>query len=156
MTSKDLNKKATRLLEDLIDAALHFPELRKKCPKNLEWKAGVQIVGGPEIRKLNRHYRKKDYATDVLSFGAPEPFWSSGYLGELVVGLPVLKRQAKEFKHSVNTELTILITHGLLHLLGLDHERGKTHARKQAQWEARLLAFTDAEPRASLITRSKK
>jgi len=149
------NRKAERAIEDLIDFALHFPALRKRGPKNIQWRVGVRLVGNAEMKKLNSHYRKKDYATDVLSFTSPEPFRSMGYLGELAVALPVLKRQAREHHHSAETELWILLTHGLLHLLGMDHEQGAKASKEQSTWEARLLAFTDIPKERSLMGRAK-
>lgn len=150
------NRKAMRLLVDLVDAAQSFPALRKLGPKAAEWQAGVRVISSPEMKKLNSQYRGKDYATDVLSFGAPEPFLSLGYLGELVVALPVLKAQARELKHSPDTELSVLLAHGILHLLGMDHEKGAKHAREQAAWEQRLLAVMHVQPSAALITRAKR
>jgi probable rRNA maturation factor len=81
---------------------------------------------------------------------------SLGYLGELVVALPVLKSQARELKHSPETELSVLLSHGILHLLGMDHEKGKKPAREQAAWEQRLLAVMHVQPSAALITRAKR
>ncbi|MBU6376238.1 MAG: rRNA maturation RNase YbeY [Bdellovibrionales bacterium] len=149
------NRKAERALEDLIDFAQHFPALRKRAPATSEWRAGVRLVGNAEMKKLNWRYRKKDYPTDVLSFPAPEPFKSMGYLGELVVALPVLKRQAREHHHSPEIELWILLTHGLLHLLDMDHERGRRAETEQKTWEARLLAFTDIPHPKGLVSRAK-
>jgi rRNA maturation RNase YbeY len=149
------NRKAERAVEDLIDFAFHFPALRKRGPKTAEWRVGVRLVGTAEMKKLNAHYRKKDYATDVLSFTSPEPFRSMGYLGELAIALPVLKRQAREHRHSAEAELWILLTHGLLHLLGMDHEQGAKASKEQSTWEARLLAFTDIPHERSLIGRAK-
>lgn len=156
--SRDLaawNRRAGRAIDDLIDFALHFPALRKRGPKTADWRVGVRLVGNAEMKKLNAHYRKKDYATDVLSFASPEPFRSMGYLGELAIALPVLKRQAREHHHSAETELWILLTHGLLHLLGMDHEKGAKAAAEQRTWEARLLAFTDISHERSLIGRAR-
>ena len=149
------NRKAKRQLEDLIDCALHFPALRKLGPKLTDWQAGVRVVSAKEIQKLNAHYRKKNQPTDILSFGSPEPFWSLGHLGELVIALPILKKQARELKHSSEIELQVLLAHGLLHLLGMDHEKGPAHAKKQLTWEARLLAFSDIAPQYALAARGK-
>lgn len=113
------------------------------------------MISSPEMKKLNSEYRGKAYATDVLSFGAPEPFLSLGYLGELVIALPVLKAQARELKHSSDTELAVLLAHGILHLLGMDHEKGAKPAREQSAWEQRLLAVLHVQPSAALITRFK-
>lgn len=148
------NRKARRKLEDLVDCCLHFPALRKRGPRHADWQAGVRVVGSAEMRRLNRTYRKKDYPTDVLSFVSPEPFRSLGHLGELVIALPVLKKQARELKHSAEIELQVLLAHGLLHLLGFDHEKGPKKAREQQAWEARLLAFSDIEPARALVGRA--
>jgi len=78
-----------------------------------------------EIRGLNRQYRQKDEATDVLSFSyleKDEPL-AEGELGELVISLDTLKKQAASHNHDERTEAEILFVHGLLHLLGYDHEK---------------------------------
>lgn len=77
------------------------------------------------IRVLNKQYRDKDEATDVLSFSylsKGQPLLE-GELGELVISLDTLKRQADSHKHDEKTEAQILFVHGMLHLLGYDHER---------------------------------
>jgi probable rRNA maturation factor len=79
----------------------------------------VAIVSDARVRALNRKFRKKDKATDVLSFPAEEP----GYLGDVVISSGVAVRQARAAGHSRATELRVLALHGLLHLLGYDHER---------------------------------
>jgi probable rRNA maturation factor len=70
------------------------------------------------MRNLNRQYRGQDYSTDVLSFAGG----SRGFLGDIVIAAGVARRQARRFGHSGLTELRILALHGLLHLLGYDHE----------------------------------
>jgi probable rRNA maturation factor len=79
----------------------------------------VVIVSDARVRALNRQYRKQDKATDVLSFPSEE----SGFLGDVVIASGVAARQAREAGHSLATELRVLALHGLLHLLGYDHER---------------------------------
>ena len=78
----------------------------------------VAIVSDSRVRALNRQYRKKDQPTDVLSFPADE----RGYLGDVVIAAGVARRQARDAGHSIATELRVLALHGLLHLLGYDHE----------------------------------
>jgi probable rRNA maturation factor len=78
----------------------------------------VAIAPDARVRALNRQYRKKDKATDVLSFPSDE----RGYLGDIVIAEGVARRQAHEAGHSIGTELRVLALHGLLHLLGYDHE----------------------------------
>jgi probable rRNA maturation factor len=91
----------------------------------------VGIVPDARVRRLNREYRRTDTATDVLSFPSEE----RGYLGDIVIAAGVARRQAREAGHSLRTELRILALHGLLHLLGYDHERD---AGRMARLEARL------------------
>jgi probable rRNA maturation factor len=78
----------------------------------------VAIASDARVRALNRQYRKKDKATDVLSFPSDE----RGYLGDIVIAEGVARRQARDAGHTVGTELRVLALHGLLHLLGYDHE----------------------------------
>jgi probable rRNA maturation factor len=91
----------------------------------------VALVPDGRIRALNRQYRRKDRATDVLSF----PSDQRGYLGDVVIAGGVARRQAREAGHSLATELRVLALHGLLHLLGYDHERDDG---RMARFERRL------------------
>lgn len=94
------------------------------------------VTGNQEIRRLNRAFRKNDYTTDVLSFPASE---SNGFLGEIAISFDIARQQAAELGHSVGQEIGILMLHGLLHLLGMDHEtdRGRM-ARAERKWRASL------------------
>jgi probable rRNA maturation factor len=78
----------------------------------------VALVPDSRVRALNRQYRGKNSSTDVLSFPAEEP----SHLGDVVIASGVARRQAKAAGHSLQTELRVLALHGLLHLLGYDHE----------------------------------
>jgi probable rRNA maturation factor len=91
----------------------------------------VAIVPDGRVRRLNREYRRKDVPTDVLSFASEEP----GYLGDIVIAAGVARRQARAAGHSLQTELRVLALHGLLHLLGYDHQRDDG---RMARVEARL------------------
>lgn len=101
------------------------------APARARGAVDVAIVSDRRIRALNRRYRRKDRATDVLSFPSSEP----GTLGDIVIAAGVARRQAREAGHSLQTELRVLALHGLLHLLGYDHERD---AGRMARVEARL------------------
>ena len=79
----------------------------------------IAIVPDARVRALNKKFRRKNANTDVLSFPADEP----GCLGDIVISSGVAARQARAARHSVSTELRVLALHGLLHLLGYDHER---------------------------------
>jgi len=89
----------------------------------------VAIVANRRVRDLNRRYRRKDAPTDVLSFPADEP----GELGDVVIALGVARRQAAQAGHSLSTEFRVLALHGLLHLLGYDHERDGGQMRRLEQ-----------------------
>jgi probable rRNA maturation factor len=91
----------------------------------------VAIVPDQRVRLLNRQYRRTDTPTDVLSFPAEE----RGTLGDIVIAAGVARRQAAEAGHSLQTELRVLSLHGLLHLLGYDHEHDDG---RMARLEARL------------------
>ncbi len=87
--------------------------------------ATIVFVGDNAIRELNRRFRGKDYATDVLSFpSAAEPFEkeSRSHLGEVVISVQRATAQARSNRVSFENEIKQLILHGLLHLCGYDHE----------------------------------
>ena len=85
----------------------------------------VRVVGAKEGRALNRHYRGKDCATNVLSFPAELPAGVDlpmPLLGDLVICAPVVLKEAKEQRKAANAHFAHLTVHGVLHLLGLDHD----------------------------------
>jgi len=93
--------------------------LASVAPARARGTMSVAIVSDARVRALNRQYRKKDMATDVLSF----PSGEQGFLGDVVIASGVAARQARAAGHPLATELRVLALHGLLHLLGYDHER---------------------------------
>jgi probable rRNA maturation factor len=99
----------------------------------------VRIVGRARSRSLNARYRHKDKATNVLSFGgagtAPD---GRRFLGELVICAPVVAEEALAQRKSLQAHWAHMIVHGVLHLLGLDHER-RAEALKMAAREVQIL-----------------
>jgi probable rRNA maturation factor len=94
------------------------------------------ITGDAELQRLNRDYRGKDYATDVLSFPSEE---SDSRIGDLAISAARARAQARRFGHSTEVEIRILMLHGVLHLTGLDHETDSgAMARAEKRWRARL------------------
>lgn len=94
------------------------------------------------MRTLNRTYRGKDKTTDVLSFAMREGRFSRiqpELLGDIVICPPVAARQAAALGHPVRHEIDRLLVHGLLHLVGYDHERGKRDAALMHRKENRLV-----------------
>lgn len=101
------------------------------------------VTDDRELRRLNREFLGKDYATDVLSFpGDPQVGQALSLpqlLGEMAISGDRARAQAAEFGHSLDDEIGILMLHGLLHLMGMDHEKDRGRmARAEARWRARL------------------
>ena len=122
--------------------------LRQVAPRGVRGEVAVAIVRDEIVRRLNRTYRGRNTPTDVLSFpsGAVpparrrsdsrgKPLSINTFLGDIVIARGVARRQAVEQGHSPTTEFKILALHGLLHLLGYDHERD---AGEMARLERRL------------------
>lgn len=107
------------------------PWLSRIAPAAAKGDVSVAIVSDRRMRALNRQFRGKDKVTDVLSFPSDE----RGFMGDIVVASGVAKQQAKAAGHSVQTEIRVLALHGLLHLLGYDHEHDDD---KMARFEAKL------------------
>ncbi|MGE3276153.1 MAG: rRNA maturation RNase YbeY [Vicinamibacterales bacterium] len=110
--------------------------LQRVAPAAARGEVSVAVVSDTRVRTLNRSYRGKDAATDVLSFpGEGRGPGGRRFLGDIVIAGGVATRQAREAGHSLSTELRVLALHGLLHLLGYDHE---SDDGRMARAEARL------------------
>lgn len=140
----------------LYEQALTIHKACGLAPESDEW--SLTFVDEASIQQLNREYRATDRPTDVLSFaledeGVPMPPGAPRMLGDVVIAVSIAERQAAERGHDVAAELGLLMIHGLLHLLGFDHD---IPSRKKKMWarQAELLAllgltvldFGDAAP----------
>jgi len=96
-------------------------------------------VTDPEIHDLNRRYRGKDRPTDVLSFPLADALQSS-LLGEVVISVETAARQAQRRGHSLREELQTLLIHGVLHLVGYDHEVSRSEAMRMHRKEREVRA----------------
>jgi len=85
----------------------------------------VLLTGDAEIRRLNREFRHKDKATDVLSFPAVHVSGGERLAGDLAISVETAAREAERREHPLVVELKILVLHGVLHLAGWDHETDK-------------------------------
>jgi probable rRNA maturation factor len=105
---------------------------------------GLFIASGERVKQLNRDYLGRDEPTDVLAFSAREgvgadlpsfiqPPDGVLHLGEVIVSYPQAVRQAEEYKHSVKKELLVLIIHGVLHLLGYEHDKPELELKMKAR-----------------------
>lgn len=108
----------------------------------------VRLMGDDEMRALNGHFRGKDTTTDVLSFDGEGP-----HLGDVAICVPVAMRQAVALGHGVDTELSVLTVHAVMHLCGLDHERSVDEARLQAELEMGVLDMLGVPAEAALARR---
>jgi probable rRNA maturation factor len=125
--------------------------LARVAPARARGEVAIALVSDARMRILNRSYRRRDYATDVLSFAGPgsppsrsarrrpgrTPDPGARALGDIVIATGVAKRQAREAGHAHATELRVLALHGLLHLLGYDHEH-RADRDRMARAEGRL------------------
>ena len=130
----------TRLLASVTQAVLE----REGVAGPLD--LGIWITNEDELRALNRKFRAVDATTDVLSFGADgedaAPFVdapdAARHLGDVAISFPHVMRQAREYGHSEARELAYLLAHGILHLLGYDHEAAADAGEMRAREEAAL------------------
>jgi probable rRNA maturation factor len=107
--------------------------------KSRSQQVSVLLVGEQRSRTLNRHYRGRDKSTNVLSFPAsPTARRSSGLLGDLVICPAVLRAEARAQRKDVRSHWAHMVVHGMLHLLGYDHERNG-EAQRMERREVRVL-----------------
>lgn len=138
----DVNSKMEALLEQVVQKALEtFVEE--------DYEVSISFVDNIEIRALNKQYRNKDTETDVLSFpmmefevteedynNEEEFVQEDRLLGDIVISLEKAQEQSVEYGHSFERELAFLVVHGVLHLLGMDHEdeeQEKEMSKKQEE-----------------------
>ena len=129
---------------DIPQAARHRAALPRhfvtRCIRHalaLDAEITVRIVGEDEGRELNKSYRKKDYATNVLTFDyAQEPV----VMADLVLCAPVVAREAKEQGKTLAAHYAHLLVHGALHAQGWDHETSKAEAEEMEAYEVEILA----------------
>ena len=94
------------------------------------------IAGDAELRRLNREFRKQDYPTDVLSFPSGD---TNGFAGEIAISFDRACAQAAERGHTVEQETRVLMLHGVLHLIGFDHEADDGRMdRAERRWRKSL------------------
>jgi probable rRNA maturation factor len=111
----------------------------------------VLFVNAGKMRDLNRQYRGKDYATDVLSFSYPdETVDGAPFLGEIVIAPEIAWRQACRWKSGIDREIRRLLVHGILHLLGFDHEMDGGEMNRIQQQLVRSRAFLRGDPVATV------
>ncbi len=107
----------------------------------------VAVVGTEEMAHLNEQYRGISGPTDVLSFGCDDPCAADSdepiTLGDVIIAPEVAEKQAAELGTTVESELNLLLVHGILHLLGYEHDRDEAAAAMQAREQLLLAAWVD-------------
>lgn len=121
--------------------ALEHLGTRRKALRVIPAQVALKIVGAAESRKLNREWRGKDYSTNVLSFPAGAEFMPEDEhcLGDLAICAPVVAREAQQQGKPVAAHWAHMVVHGVLHLLGYDHENERDALRMES-CEAEILA----------------
>jgi probable rRNA maturation factor len=127
--------------------------IRRSCAAVLNYEnfagsaeVSVSFMNDEQIRELNAQYRKKDIATDVLSFPITEngkyeinPDTNAAILGDIVISLERAAVQSEIYGHSFSREVSFLVVHSMLHLLGYDHENGGLEALAMREKEEVIL-----------------
>ncbi len=123
----------------LIERAVHTALAQQK--ESLDMDLSVVLTNNRRLHKLNRDYLGVDAATDVLSFPASEsdPETGARYIGDILISVPYAAKGAKQAGHPLESELQLLVVHGVLHLLGHDHAKPKEKAN---MWKAQAEILT--------------
>lgn len=113
IASRDLKLMVGKIRSELLGM-----RLRNRITLMHKSELTVVFLDTKAMKKINHQFRQKNKPTDILSFASDD----KGSLGELLLCMPVLKRQAREHGLSVRAEMCYMLIHGILHLLGYDHE----------------------------------
>lgn len=104
-----------------------------------EGELSLVLIGNAEMRRLNARYRHKDYPTDVLSFPVEGDSLGVGaLLGDVVISVEKARQQARERGRTADEEIATLLIHGIVHLMGYDHERSPKAARTMKRVENKI------------------
>lgn len=138
--------------DNIHERALTLFATKAKRAVGARGELSIRITSSTEMRKLNRRFRRKNKPTDVLSFPADIPKLA----GDIAISAEIAAANAEALGHSVDTELKILILHGLLHLVGYDHEtdNGEMQAkestlRQRLKLPVGLIERTNGQPSRS-------
>lgn len=140
----------TRTIKQRFSAMMRLLQLKKE-------EVSISFIDDAEMRILNRDYRKKDRPTDVLAFPLREGAYAEhagNLLGDIVISLETAQKQAQAARKTTLDEVTMLLAHGLLHLLGWDHDTDAKDRAMRAE-TARLCAAAKAASSASQAPRGK-
>jgi len=125
-------KKKLKKLTSLILRKLEIPNNKELC---------ITFVNDDSMRKINEDYRNINRTTDVLAFPQDGP--DSSLLGDIIISIETAVRRSNMHNMKLQDEITILIIHGVLHLLGYNHKR-KTEAREMREKESELFSYINS------------
>ena len=134
--------------KNIFDHALKYLKIieKKSLPAGRQVELGLQLITPQKSGELNNQYRGNDKPTDVLSFPLADNTlkkYDILPLGDIFICLEVVKQQAEEIKIPLSQELARLAVHGLLHLLGYDHERSPGDEQKMIDLQEKILETLD-------------
>lgn len=132
---------------DAFERLAEFVLGRENVPDAAE--LSIALVSADEIASLNERYRGKEGPTDVLSFGCDDPCIATEpgepiTLGDVIIAPEIAETQASELGTTVEAELNLLLVHGILHLLGYDHESDEDAEAMQSREATLLAAYAEA------------
>ena len=131
----EVSDELTQLLTKAVEASLKYEGW------DPDFEVSLSLVNNEEIQDLNKNYRGKDYATDVLSFPMVDddfPIGEEKLLGDIVISVEKAIEQAEEYGHSFNREMSFLTVHSMFHLMGYDHEDEVSESEMRGKEEAVL------------------
>lgn len=147
-SSIKLNLKNIQAVLDVVIQRLSKNRTLKNLKKLKKDEVTFVLISAPKMKAMNDQFRGKDCATDVLSFAPTSP----ESLGELILCPSVLKKQARQNGHSLDFEILYMFIHGILHLLGYDHEQSPREEKKMFQIQDRLFSqLTESKINLHLI-----
>ena len=117
----------------VLQRAAVVPEIAARLPQG-EATVAVRVTDDEEMRHLNKTYAGEDHATDVLSFTG-----EGSHVGDIAISWPRVVEQAETWEHDEKAELSVLLVHGFLHLLGWDHA---TAAEAEEMWRLTYIPLT--------------
>lgn len=128
----------------LLEASLAYVAKKEKVIASAE--LSISIVTNDQIKQLNNQYRKKDVATDVLSFPLENPFHENEdnipvMIGDIIISVEKVSEQSTRFNHSFERELVFLAIHGFLHILGYTHDTTENEKQMFQKQEVILEEF---------------
>jgi probable rRNA maturation factor len=136
-------EKYEEITEEKIEQYVKDILMREYPPEDRDEYVSILLTGNEEIAGINREYRDKEGATDVISFAYNESENEGHYevLGDIIISLERVEEQSSEYGHTFEREFYYVLTHGILHLLGYDHIEDEEKAEMREKEEEILALY---------------